>query len=175
FLSFDLYAAFRWRPGASDVLSSQLVYLKGPRDSDDWKYWAARFIQRRLNIAALDRPIRIVPAPSSTGKRDHAFFWAKALSHEVGGDLFPCLKKAQSRKQRGSSLSERLTLQFDLDENNSDLPIDWPEVLWVFADDIVTTGSTALAAYKALGSPPHFEVWTLAKRTLSCGASTDLL
>jgi len=175
FLTFQIYAAFRWRPGASDLLSRQLVHLKGARAFRDWNYWAERFVQRRQCLSSLNRPIRIVPAPSSTGNKDHAFFWAQALSQQVGGELFPCLKKAQSHKQRWSSLSDRLGLQFDLDENNSELPIDWSEVLWVFADDIVTTGSTALAAYKALGSPPHFEVWTLAKRTLSCGASTDLL
>ena len=174
-LNFDMYAAFRWNPGASDLLSSQLVHLKGSRAYSDWNYWAERFVQRRLALAPLNRPIRIVPAPSSTGKKDHAFHWAQALSNEIGGELFPCLTKPQNHKQRWSSLSERLGVQFDLDENNSELPIDWSEVLWVFADDIVTTGSTALAAYKSLGSPPHFEVWTLAKRTLSCGASTDLL
>ncbi|MFM6928490.1 MAG: hypothetical protein ACKOX6_08490, partial [Bdellovibrio sp.] len=76
-------------------------------------------------MSALDRPIRIVPAPSSTGKDDHAFHWAQALRHEVAGELFPCLKKAPNHKQRWSSLPDRLSVQFDLDENNSDLPMDW--------------------------------------------------
>ena len=34
----------------------------------------------------------------------------------------------------------------------------------IFADDVITTGATALAAYMALGDPPSFEVWTLACR-----------
>ncbi len=46
---------------------------------------------------------------------------------------------------------------------------------WIFADDIITTGATARAAHKALGTPKHFEVWVLAQRALSCGASRDLL
>jgi predicted amidophosphoribosyltransferase len=172
---FDVFAAFRWNPGVSDLLSSQLVHLKGPHAFADWNYWAERFVQRRFSRPLEGRRIRIVPAPSSTGRPDHAYHWAEALSRGTGAEFFPCLKKGCSHKQRGATLEDRLSVEVQLDENNSELAMDWAEVLWVFADDIVTTGSTALAAYKALGSPPHFEVWALAKRTLSCGASTDLL
>ena len=172
---FEVFAAFRWNPGVSDLLSSQLVHLKGHAVYADWNYWAERFVQRRFSRLTESRQIRIIPAPSSTGRKDHAYHWAEALARNTGAEFFPCLKKGRAHKQRGASLTDRLSVEVHLDENNSELAMDWGEVLWVFADDIVTTGSTALAAYKALGSPPHFEVWALAKRTLSCGASTDLL
>lgn len=41
----------------------------------------------------------------------------------------------------------------------------------VFVDDVITTGSTAMAAYMALGDPENFEVWTLASRPKLAGPS----
>lgn len=35
---------------------------------------------------------------------------------------------------------------------------------FLFADDVITTGSTAIAAYMALGDPSDFEVWTMVNR-----------
>jgi len=41
----------------------------------------------------------------------------------------------------------------------------------VFVDDVITTGSTAMAAYIALGDPENFEVWTLAHRPKLAGST----
>lgn len=35
---------------------------------------------------------------------------------------------------------------------------------FIFIDDVVTTGSTAMAAWYALGKPPLFQIWSLAYR-----------
>lgn len=39
----------------------------------------------------------------------------------------------------------------------------------VFVDDLITSGATALAAYRALNSPVDFEVWTIARRPKLAG------
>ena len=43
----------------------------------------------------------------------------------------------------------------------------------IFVDDVITTGATASAAFKALGEASSFQVWVLAEKTLS-GAGVDL-
>lgn len=165
---FEAHALFRWNPGTSDLLSAQLVGLKGTRLQRDWGYWAERFVSRRLPAGLPQRRLIIIPAPSKTGAKDHAFQWAEALAQATGGEVYPCLRKVRARHQRGANRDQRVEVELELDENSSLVSDNWSEVLWIFADDIVTTGSTALAAFEALGSPPHFETWALAHRTLAC-------
>ncbi|MGZ6460356.1 MAG: ComF family protein [Bdellovibrio sp.] len=118
----------------------------------------------------------IVPAPAKKfGDHDHAYLFAEGLSHALGATLLPCLKKHSLKSQRGSGRGERALLEMEIVENISK-DVDFsPNTLWIFVDDILTTGATARAAHKALGSPQNFEIWTLAYRSLSCGASKDLL
>jgi predicted amidophosphoribosyltransferase len=166
---FEAYALFRWNPGTSDLLSTQIVGLKGCYQRPDWSYWATRFVARRMLQGIPPRKIFVIPAPSKNQQKDHAFQWAEALAKALGAEVYPCLQKVSSRHQRGSDRNKRVEVSLELDENSSVVSEFWSEALWVFADDIVTTGSTALAAFEALGSPPHFETWALAHRTLTCG------
>lgn len=168
---FEAYSLFKWTPGTSDLLSAQLVGLKGTQQNSDWNHWAGKFLIRRIQRGLPDRRIIVIPAPSSNPSRgkDHAYQWAEALSEALGAELYPCLNKKANLSQRGASRERRVQVELELDENSSLVSENWSEALWVFADDIVTTGSTVLAAYEALGRPPHFEAWTLAHRTLTCG------
>ncbi|WP_413576339.1 hypothetical protein ACLVWU_18325 [Bdellovibrio sp. HCB290] len=167
---FDAYMLFRWNPGTSDLLSAQLAGLKGYRKNPDWKHWAQNFISKRIQMGLPTRKIIIIPAPSSGHRAgDHAQQWAQALADAVGAELCLCLTKKAKTHQRGATRDRRVLVELELDENSSMVSEFWSEALWVFADDIVTTGSTALAAYEALGRPPHFEAWALAHRTLACG------
>jgi predicted amidophosphoribosyltransferase len=42
---------------------------------------------------------------------------------------------------------------------------------FAFVDDVITSGSTAMAAYLALGDPDYFEAWTLVCRPKLAGKS----
>ena len=174
---YPIYSFYDWRPGESDILSRLFLSMKGAGGKRFWQAFAPAFLARRMAFPLTDdRPVRVVPAPSSLGRRDHAFLWGQALAEELQTELCPCLKKSELKHQRGASRDQRRRLRLELNENYSDLPRrEWSRYRWIFADDILTTGATAFAAYEALGSPPHFEVWVLGRRSLSCGASTDLL
>ncbi len=172
---YPIYALYEWNPGESDVLSTLFLSMKGSRSERKWKNMAPYFSRKRWSDEVCDLPIRFVPAPSSSGSPDHAYFWGKALAEQFQGELVSCLIKTGKRHQRGASRRQRQRLRIEVDEKYSGLLNESTEVLWVFVDDILTTGSTAHAAYEALGSPPHFEVWVLGRRSLSCGASRYLL
>lgn len=58
-----------------------------------------------------------------------------------------------ARRERGSSMSGPPAKPRELGAKSI-----------VFADDVITSGATAMAAYMALGDPDGFEVWTLAAR-----------
>lgn len=171
-----IHAYYFWNPGQSDSLSRLFISLKGGRTERFWRFYATRFMAQVIHSFPEDRPIYIVPAPSRTkGKKDHAFLWAQALAEACGGLLIPCLEKHSYSHQRFSDRGDRALIEMKLDEIYTQTVDFSDRALWIFADDILTTGSTARAAHKALGHPANFEVWVLAQRGLSCGASRTLL
>lgn len=166
---------YRWAPGRSDVLSKLVLWLKGPRQKEAWAYYAKEMSRRYCEVLPSGVKIYIVPAPARGDKKDHARFWAEGLGRALGAEVLPCLKKSQYASQRGSDRGTRALIEMELIEKYTDSVDFSSQVLWIFADDIVTTGATARAAHITLGSPQHFEVWAFAQRSLSCGASSDLL
>lgn len=173
-LRVGLKSLYVWSPGDSDLLSRLVTGLKGRNQLKRWDFFAAEFL-RQYFPENMYRRLYLVPAPSRDDREDHAALFAKALAQRLGAVYFPCLLKEHTRSQRSAGRGERFLLELKLDEKNTALPADWAEIQWIFVDDIITTGSTAYAARKALGNPPHFEIWVLAERSLSCGASGDLL
>lgn len=112
----------------------------------------------------------IVPAPPKyDGQKDHAFWWSYYLSEAVSAPMVPVLERsnASAASQKHLSFSKRNQTSVRLD------PEIWSWVrrnyvfdTLVFADDVVTTGSTARAAFKALGFAKNCEVWAISDRTL---------
>lgn len=169
-------ALYQWHPGQSDMLSRLVLALKGDNQKEAWRFYARELSPRLALTLSTEQCLCVVPAPSRKFQaKDHAFLWGEALAESLGARFVPMLKKTQAGHQRGGDRGERALLEMETVENYTGSVDFSTKTRWILADDIVTTGATARAAYRALGSPPHFEVWALAHRSLSCGASKDLL
>lgn len=166
------WTLFQWHPNESDSVSRLILSLKKGRNRAAWGPYAKEFVRRFLLVNRIEgKKVVFVPAPSrSISELDHAYWLAHALHQELGGHIWRGLRRDSDRHQRESDRGERALLRFSLIENST-----WPQTiesqtLWIFVDDIVTTGATARAVHNTLGRPENFMVWALARRMLACDA-----
>ena len=120
-----------------------------------------RFLAFRIwKEAHTQRPRKLIfiPAPSKDGREDHATLFAKALSLAWGGSPYwnGLMRNSQSA-QKTLDQYERRKISMSVR-----LPLPPSSSTYIFVDDVLTTGSTAQAAYQALGKPLHFFSWNLA-------------
>lgn len=103
-------------------------------------------------------------------QRDHSWLLAQVLVRLLGpveAQSVVGLRKEESVEggpQKLKSASARRSRRFVYEEKFSGRRLSW-----VFVDDVITTGSTAQAAYEALGEPESFEVWALICRPKLAG------
>ena len=122
------------------------------------------FLHRIVQVLPFPKKAVLIPAPtrSQVHLRDHAFCLASSFSYFSGAPIknpliwLSPLGKEQKQKVKW----ERKKRFFYVKENF----IRNKEVI-IFIDDILTTGATAQAAWKALGEPEQFLALTLAWRS----------
>ncbi len=171
---YELFSLFEWQPQVSDVLSELVLGLKGNYQNDAWKFWAQKFCRARLSYDFPKDPV-LIAAPSSDLSRQHANYFAIEISKNFQIPYLSNVLKVSSAKM---TKTRRLSRQERLNQSQTKIVKNAEtskKQTFILVDDVYTTGSTAYSCYLALGKPENFEVWTLAKRGLSCGASSDLL
>ncbi len=159
---FPVHSLFTWTPKTDHVLRPLIHALKQGRSPMAVERLGNWFAFERLRLGNCDFRA-IVPAPGRSF--DHAKAWAETLSKDFRLPIMDVLQKApgQVRFQRSRSAEERSELRFHLDLPSIDVQNAYRGP-YLFADDVITTGSTAMAAYMALGDPKRFEVWTMVNR-----------
>lgn len=161
----------RWQHNQHGFRHAQLIHaLKGKQGCPfTWKALAQEF-QLHHGLAVAGRSWIVVPAPPrKVGEKDHSFLWARHLAQTMGGHSLSLLKRVDSQvEQKSKDRMERQGVKM--------LPLSSEIQSWLarrlkrgwsiaLADDVVTTGATAHAAWEALGRPRSFEVWALSYRT----------
>jgi predicted amidophosphoribosyltransferase len=160
-LKFPVYALYTWTPTNDSILRPMLYSLKGGRCVEQFKNLALEFSLRIKKCH--EESVLVVPPRKNQAASDHALTWAMSLAQLWNFEICDCLilpKGFKPESQKQKSVESRLEREFSL-VKNAKFP---RKTRIVFADDILTTGSTARAAFKALGEPKNFEVWAIAWR-----------
>ncbi len=171
FTHFKARFAWTWAPEESLAKRDLLLLLKGPLQDRLWKDMAERFLSQHLShLDNRYREILVVPIPAKApGQRDHAMLWAESLADLTGGSLFPALiSNSPTGEQKQRDREARRAVHFGVEKSlRKELlqRLKSPQTQLVVADDVVTSGSTATAAWMALGRPKSCEIWALAYRT----------
>lgn len=163
----------KWSSADPVYVGRVLKALKGGHCQWEWRGLALQFLIKyeKKIISGLERrkPVFIVPRSSQYPdlERDHSYLWASGLREVLGGDIelaFKAVKKGQL-EQKKLNRKERFKHQIQLPYGALD-PIlaKIKGRPLIFADDVVTTGSTAQAISLALERPPGFNIWALAYR-----------
>ena len=161
-MGFPVYSLFAWKPDNDKLLRSFTYSHKGTVLRKSWHDIAAYFIQRRIALGPLGSKTHLVFAPSRFPKKtDHAFVFARELSKLCKLPVLDLFERQDITEQKQKSLADRKNVRFVLT-----MPLA-RHGRYIFVDDLYTTGSTALAAYKALNKPKNFEVWTSVRKYLN--------
>lgn len=126
-----------------------------------FKKLVSDFLYRSIQSYPISKNMVVVPAPSSIQYYDHSFCLASPFASSLGLKLHNILIKNKFvENQKQKTKSQRREISFCLKKN-----ILLDKV--IFIDDILTTGATAQAVYKALNKPKDFIIFTLSWRHLN--------
>jgi ComF family protein len=156
----NIYPLFIWSD-KNEILETLLYSLKKGGHEDAHKRLAREFLIMYKNHFTQDNLV-FVPVPSSvSNQKDHAHLLAETWAKQTNNSLESCLKWEQKPKsQKQSSKLARSGLKMSLQK-----PLNcFKKSKIIIVDDVVTTGSTILAASQALCTSKTKEIWCLAYR-----------
>lgn len=161
----------------SQIIRQSVLMAKGKPNPFISQNWASE-LYRRSSSGGLLRGKRnwllIVPPSVQIRGDGHASELARELSRLAGNEFpdFPVFQR-QSKSiieraiaQKAKNRIERLEAEMSLFSGLSGQAKE--RILrsegFIFVDDVIVTGSTAIAAWKALGKPRNFEAWAMVWR-----------
>jgi predicted amidophosphoribosyltransferase len=170
---FPVYSLFTWNQKTEALVRPLLHSFKGGRAFRATRLFAdALAYETACEIgSSLAPPCFVHPPSSGPSRNDHSWLLTSVLSAHWPGTGILCLKQKDGElgSQKGKTAQERRLKRYervDPCENFSS-----PGTSWIFVDDVITSGSTAMAAYMALGDPDRFTVLSLICRPKLAGKS----
>ena len=174
---FDRRFLYFWddaRGTSARVLREMILSSKGATSEALVGFWCQEFVRRAMignDLAKKRNWMVLSPPPKNRGvELDHAGRLAQGLSRLLDSDLRfepGVLVRASEHRffssQKSKSKSERVAIEFKIAPHLKQV-VEKTEG-FLLMDDVVATGATAEAAWRALGRPHAFEVWAIAHRT----------
>ena len=125
-------------------------------------------LHRIVQIQPLEKNTILIPAPASPNSpiKDHAFCFTSSLARISNIPIKNSLSRLffyKEEQQKQKTRQARQELQI-IEIENTTATTASPTQHFIFVDDILTTGATARAAWKALGKPKDFKILTLTWR-----------
>jgi predicted amidophosphoribosyltransferase len=163
---FKTHRLFDWFE--DEIWISQMVYQwkkdASPAFFDDLaEDFVLRMNTRTQNAWSNQKDLWFIPAPPRTcGTQDHASRWTQALSKALGIKWADPLERANEQEQKLMTFENRRKRLLNL--KNGEVVDEWKRRRVLFADDIITSGATANAAFEALGRPSSFELVNVVDR-----------
>ena len=181
-----------WTQKNDQFIRKLIVSLKGPQGSVFFNVLAKEFYTRIQSCFSKQKSFFLIPCPphlpssfltrffktqnsdqssvqnSAQEKKDHSYYWGKALSHYTHSPVKFLLKRGENQQsQKGKQISERRKISFIFDSSKLDSSTCFSQdTVFVFTDDVVTSGATAQAVYLALKQPRSFSIWSIFWREL---------
>ena len=163
------FRLFDWHEENDLLIKRFINSLKGGGPNFIFKRMALECFPRFLYTRGFPEKTDLifVPAPASgSSSSDHALELAHALCFYFGGKVSSVLRKVSRFSQKFKDKTDRSQIQFFSCQPLKDGHI-------IFVDDVLTTGATARAAFKALNHPKNFVICTLAWKRLSVQPSLN--
>lgn len=174
---FDRRFLYSWdetRTSSARVLREMILSSKGATSEAVVEFWCQEFVRRAtIGNELLKKRNWVVLSPPPKNRNcelDHAGRLAQEMSRLTESDLRfepGILLRVSERRLRASqkskSKSERASIEFKIAPHLKQV-VERAEG-FLLMDDVIATGATAEAAWRALGRPYAFEVWAIAHRT----------
>jgi predicted amidophosphoribosyltransferase len=187
---FAMRAAWIWREDKSsingwvprsEIIRQSVLMAKGQPNSDLIRVWSGDLYRRASfgqHLRGKSNWICLVPPSVQFKPNGHAQDLARSLSKLAGFEFseFPMFERqvpfwrgstAQKSKSRAMRLETEMAVASRLTSERRKHLLEAPG--YIFVDDVIVTGSTAIAAWKALGKPLCFEAWAMVWRTRDFG------
>lgn len=168
----NVISLINWVPNKSDAISNLITILKEHRHPEYIEFYSALLAKLIVTNPEFTGPCLLIPIPGSTKTRNLSLLLANKISQIISTECCDVLVRTEisqtpsyTLEQKRKSKLARKQIQYTLDEKFTDkVDIDLSKTTVLLIDDVITTGSSMLAAQKTLSNARKMIGITLAYR-----------
>ncbi len=151
---------YTWESPSDNYLKKIVYQLKYGHSEEVYINFASWLLFKAKDYKPLCKDTVFLSAPGKKYKANHAQLLALALAKQTGLPAYNLLIDKTPSNQKRLNKRERMKKVFSCERadvlKNKKI---------IFVDDVITTGSTSEAVYRALNQPKHFRSWVILEVT----------